>query len=259
MADSPPQPRSIAHRSQPALARRLFNDLIHFLSYHFILNSRRAKRTRKAGFDLTVRPTVFHPGWFVTSEFFAEFISGLDLEGKRVADICTGSGILALAAARAGAAHVLAVDINPNAAATAAENARRNGLGDRVSAACCNLLAGTVAKPIFDVLVSNPPYFAGEPRDVADRAWYAGPGYRDILALFEQARERLKPNGRFYALFSSQSDLDFLEGLIAAAGFTQKRVAERSIVVESFIVFELQPANVRPAPSRQEPRRQEVG
>jgi ribosomal protein L11 methylase PrmA len=40
---------------------------------------------------------VFHPRWFITSEFFASFISRL---GKRVADVGTGSGILALAAVR---------------------------------------------------------------------------------------------------------------------------------------------------------------
>jgi 2-polyprenyl-3-methyl-5-hydroxy-6-metoxy-1,4-benzoquinol methylase len=59
----------------------------------------------------------------------------LDLKGKSVADVGTGSGILALAAARAGAASVLAVDINPNAVLSAEENAQSNGFGDRVSAA----------------------------------------------------------------------------------------------------------------------------
>src|SRR5438094_29518 len=86
---------------------------------------------RPAGFRLIVRPTVFHPRYFITSEFFASFIGRQDLNGKRVADVGTGSGILGLAAARAGAASVTAVDVNPNAALTAAENARANGYGDR--------------------------------------------------------------------------------------------------------------------------------
>jgi release factor glutamine methyltransferase len=47
---------------------------------------------------LTVRPTVFHPRYFLTSEFFANFVSDIDLTGKRVADVGTGSGIFALAA-----------------------------------------------------------------------------------------------------------------------------------------------------------------
>ena len=115
-------------------SKQLLRKAIHFLSYHFILKRRRTTAARVAGFRLTVRPTVFHPRYFLTSGFFASFLAGLDLNGKRVADVGTGSGILALAAARAGAANVIAIDINPNAAETAVENARANGLDSRVTA-----------------------------------------------------------------------------------------------------------------------------
>lgn len=126
---------------------------------------------------------MFHPRYFISSECFAEFIGGLDLSGKHVVDIGTGSGILALAAARAGAENVTATDINPNAALTAAENARANGMDDRVTAVCTNLLSALAPRPLFDVILSSPPKHAGEPRDLADRGWHAGPNYRDIAAL----------------------------------------------------------------------------
>jgi release factor glutamine methyltransferase len=96
-----------------------------------------------------------------------------------VVDVGTGSGILALAAACAGAANVMATDINPNAALTAAENARTNGLGDRVVAVCTNLLSAVAPHALFDVILSSPPKHAGEPRNLADRGWHAGPNYRD--------------------------------------------------------------------------------
>ena len=197
------------------------------------------RTTRAAGFRLRVRPTVFHPRFFLSSEYFAKFLDGLDLSGKSVADIGTGSGILALAAARAGAAEVLALDINPHAALSALENAQANGFGDRVSVACMNLLAALPVRPLFDVILSSPPKHAGEPRDLADRGWHAGPQYRDVAALFKQASERLKPDGRLYVMVSSDSDLDLFGRLIDEAGFRARLVYEGSFYIESMILYEL--------------------
>jgi len=119
--------RDVAH----SLWRRGLRSAIHFFSYHLILNRRTTRTTFAAGFRLNVGPTVFHPRYFLTSEFFASVIDRLDLKGKRVADVGTGSGVLALASARAGAETVTAIDINPNAVLTAAENARANRVEDR--------------------------------------------------------------------------------------------------------------------------------
>ena len=234
-------------QSPPGWLRRGLRGFIHFFSYHLFLNRRDTRITQAAGFRLVVRPTVFHPRYFLTSEFFADFVDGLDLAGKRVVDIGTGTGILALAAARRGAAKVVAVDINPNAVAAAGENARANGLADRVKPLCSDLLSAVEPRPVFDVILSNPPFFPGEPRDLADRAWNAGPDYRDIAALFEQARERLAPGGSMYVLLSSDCDLGRLGAFIEAAGFDARLVHRRSIVFESFFIYELQQAGASPS------------
>lgn len=205
------------------------------------MRRRTVRVTRVDGFYLTVRPTVFHPRYFITSKFFASFIAKLDLSGKRVADVGTGSGILALAAARAGAAQVTAVDINPNAVLSVAENAHANGLADRVNVVCSDLLSAFAPNEIFDVIISSPPSFPGEPRDVADRAWHAGLNYRHIAALFAEARERLAPGGRLYILFSSDSDLTLLNALIAKARFTGRVADTRFVLIESFIIYALEP------------------
>jgi release factor glutamine methyltransferase len=54
--------------------RRFLRAFIHFFSYHLILSRRSTRVTQAAGFRLTVRPTVFHPRYFISSECFAEFI-----------------------------------------------------------------------------------------------------------------------------------------------------------------------------------------
>ena len=55
-----------------------------------------------------------------------------EVAGRRVLDLATGSGLCALAARRAGAAEVHAVDVDPVAGAAVALNAERNGLAVRV-------------------------------------------------------------------------------------------------------------------------------
>ena len=141
---------------------------------------------------------------------------------------------------RAGAATVTAIDVNPNAALSAAENARANRFENRVTAICSDLLSALAPSVLFDVIITSPPSFPGEPRDLADRAWHAGPNYRDIALLFDQARERLAPGGRVYILLSSDSDLDLFSALITRARFRARLAAERSLLIESFIIYALQ-------------------
>lgn len=54
---------------------------------------------------------------------------------QRVLDLGTGSGVLAIAAIKLGAASALAVDIDPLACEIAADNARRNGVGNAIEVA----------------------------------------------------------------------------------------------------------------------------
>lgn len=71
--------------------------------------------------------------------------------------------------------------------------------------------------------------------------------------LFDQARERLKPGGCVLVLLSSDSDLNILGAFIARAGFRARRVAERSILFESFILYELRANNAEAQPLEQRP------
>jgi ribosomal protein L11 methyltransferase len=61
-------------------------------------------------------------------------VNAAPLAGASVLDAGTGSGILAVAAARLGAAHVTAVDVDPAAVAVTAANATRNGVADLIDA-----------------------------------------------------------------------------------------------------------------------------
>ncbi len=92
----------------------------------------------------------FGTGLHPTTQQCLEALSGLRLDGKAVLDVGTGSGILAIAAARSGAREVVAVDIDPIAVRAAAQNAERNGVAIEVRSGSAADVEGA-----FDVVLAN--------------------------------------------------------------------------------------------------------
>ena len=75
----------------------------------------------------------FGSGTHPTTALCLAWLDGLDLAGKAVLDFGCGSGILALAALKLGAARAVGVDNDPQALAASRDNAERNGVGLRLA------------------------------------------------------------------------------------------------------------------------------
>ncbi len=149
--------------------------------------------------------------------------------GADVADVCTGSGLLAVTAALHGAGSVTAVDVSRRAVASARLNARLNGVVVRA-------VRGDLLRPLdgerFDVIVSNPPYVPAEtdaiPAHGATRAWKAGRDGRSLLdRVCDQAPSHLRPGGALLLVQSSVcGERETLERL-AARGLMADVVARQ--------------------------------
>jgi ribosomal protein L11 methyltransferase len=76
---------------------------------------------------------------------------------KRVLDLGTGTGVLAIAAAKALRGHVLASDIDPVSVKVARDNARLNGVGNWVEAICATGFSAAqfAARKPFDLVLAN--------------------------------------------------------------------------------------------------------
>jgi ribosomal protein L3 glutamine methyltransferase len=123
---------------------------------------------------------------------------------QRVLDLCTGSGCLAILAARAfPAAQVDAVDISPGALAVARKNLARYRLGRRVHLRRSDLFAALGAAR-YDLILTNPPYVSGAalaalPAEYRHEPRVALAGGADGLALVARilaaAPTHLEPDG----------------------------------------------------------------
>ena len=149
-------------------------------------------------------------------------------EAWQIADVGTGSGIIAVCAAkRLENCRVMALDISPAALEVARSNAIEHGVESRIEFIESDLLSAAPGGRRFDFIVSNPPYIAehemaGLSRDVRDYeprgALVAGPKGTEIIErLIPQAAERLVPGGWLLIEISPQIDAVVRE-LIAADG-----------------------------------------
>lgn len=90
-----------------------------------------------------------HPSTVMCLLGLEDYING----GERVIDIGTGSGILAIAAAKLGASAVIGIDCDPIAVKSARSNVELNQVADRVSLYQGDLLTGIQATA--DLIVAN--------------------------------------------------------------------------------------------------------
>jgi ribosomal protein L3 glutamine methyltransferase len=123
---------------------------------------------------------------------------------KRVADVCTGSGCLAvLLAHHFPKAQVDALDLSVEALAVAKINVREHRLAKRVNLFRSDVF-DQVPRAEYDVILSNPPYepsalVDAQPREFAAEPRMAHDGGKDglviIRKLLKQSATRLKPHG----------------------------------------------------------------
>jgi len=185
-------------------------------------------------------------------EIVLQVLKGEEQElSDRVLDMGTGSGVIPIVLAlELPQALVCTLDISYAAQVVARKNAARHGVQDRVSFITSDWLAGIRRTPLFDLVVTNPPYVAREsfeslqpevslfePRLALD----GGPEGKEVISRFAgDVAAVLKPGGRFFMeigadqshfvmdLFSSFPEFDGLTVYEDYAGLPRIFHARRS-------------------------------
>lgn len=186
------------------------------------------------GLQLVVLPDVFNPKLLRSGAFLAAQLRRAVLvrSGMKVLDLGSGSGACGLAAARRGCG-VVAVDINPSAVRCTRINALLNNL--EVDVRQGDLFA-PVERERFDLVVFNPPYYRGVPRDGLDHAWRS-PDVPERFAA--ELASHLTPDGCALVVLSSDGDPDMFLRCLTANGLQHEVVARRDFVNEIMTVHKV--------------------
>lgn len=194
----------------------------------------RVERVHGAAF--VVMPSVFNPKVPRTGEFLAaQLDSRLVGPDAEVLDMGTGSGVCAVIAAR-HARRVVAVDINPEAVRCAGINALLNHVEHKIDVRHGDLFAPVDER--FDVVLFNPPFLLGTPRDDRDRAWRSD----DVAERFAAGLgAHLKPDGFALVLLSTFGDAPVFLEEFRKRGCAVSLLAQRRFVNEALAVFKLTP------------------
>jgi release factor glutamine methyltransferase len=192
---------------------------------------------RVGGAPFIVTPSVFNPKVPRTGEFLASQIAPpLVARDCEVLDMGTGSGVCAVIAARY-ARRVVAVDINRAAVRCAGINALLNNVEHRIDVRHGDLFAPVTGER-FDLILFNPPFVKGAPRDDRDRAWRSS----DVAERFAAGlAAHLKPGGAALVLLSSFGDGQVFLDEFSRQGLQLSVLAERRFVNERLTVFRLTP------------------
>lgn len=166
--------------------------------------------------------TVF-PLFMRSTRLLIKVLEGIRLRGKKILDMGTGLGILAIFCAKRNASEVYGSDINREAIKMAKINAKINHVE-------IEFRHGDLFAPFggeqFELILFNPPFFPKSPKNDRERSIFAGRNYHVIKKFLRQLPSFLSENGISIVTFSTLMDLTCLRRYIKQSGLVGKQVGK---------------------------------
>jgi tRNA1Val (adenine37-N6)-methyltransferase len=152
-------------------------------------------------------------------------------EAKRILDIGTGTGIIAIMLAQKSSADIDAIDIDLDACMQAKENAIECAWSERISIHNISFQEFSMStKKKYDLIVSNPPYFSDAPKPHTLERIQSR--HTDLLSFDELAsgvRKIISPAGKFCVVMPCREGKNFMDIALRYGLFSNKILHVRTV------------------------------
>lgn len=210
----------------------------HFLKPFLGWYLKKPRRFKHGTLSLNIYPGVFHPAYFFSTAYLAEFISELELNGKTVAEVGAGSGLLSFLCVQQGAL-VSAIELNEIAVKGLIENAERNNMAETVFRVFHSDIFDAVPGQVFDVILINPPYFFKDVGSPADLAWNCGSKGEYFEKLFCQLKDYASTHSAIFMSLAENCDIERIKAIANKSGATLELTREKKIKWEKNFIFKV--------------------
>ncbi len=190
-----------------------------------------------------VNAGVFHPGLFFSTKILLNYLKGIELNGYKVLELGSGSGIVSIYMASKGA-RVHSTDISPEAVENVKENILLNDLVIRKNNGVVEVqesdLFDQIEKTKFDFILLNPPFYRGEIKKNSDYAWYCGPELNFFSNLFNGLDDYIHAKTKTLMIISEDAELQEICKLADANQFDLNCVHKHKNILETNYIFSIQ-------------------
>lgn len=188
---------------------------------------RKERKYAYGGVTVKVFPGVFHPGFFYSTIFLADFLATQNIKEKTFLELGCGTGLLSVLASRAGAI-VTASDLNTKAIDNTRFNAEQNFTDIHVVHS--DLFDALTEK--FDWIIINPPYYAQPVSDEETLAWNCGKNFEYFKKLFSQLKSHIHATSEVIMVLTLGCPLDRIFEIAAINGFEFRLIKEKNVLFD---------------------------
>lgn len=203
--------------------------------------TKKVSKYSKHGLNLEIQPGVFHPGVFLSTNIFIDFLKTRELSQKKVLELGAGSGMISLFAAKNGAI-VTSTDINENAIKGLSQNAVLNEL--QLDVIKSNLFEN-IDPNSFDFIIINPPYYPKTPTNSQEHAFYCGENFEYFNVLFTDLKNKWTRNEvEILMILSEDCEIERIKKVGAENKIELVLIFETSKRKEKNYIFQLKVASI---------------